>query len=116
MTDIDRDTDTELTRLFAELAAPDTADETFVARVGARIVLQRRIAIAIPLGAALLLALAIWATWPAPYLFSLRATGGVALIAEGVDRFFNSPVGMATAAALLFTAALSAWLYEQVRR
>ena len=105
--------DTDLIRLFAqEDALP--ADEAFVTRVTARIARRNRLALAAPFGAALLLLLAIWATWPAAYTFSGNALAGLMLMADSLGTFFNAPAGMIAAGALLLSAALWSWLNEQL--
>ena len=106
--------DTDLIRLFAE---EDTlpGDEAFVAGVTARIALRKRLAVAAPFGAALLLLLAIWATWPAAYTFSGNALAGLMLMADSLGAFFNSPAGMVAGGALLLSAALWSWLNDQLR-
>lgn len=105
--------DLDLQRLFTEEPAP--ADEAFVAGVTARIAWRRRLAWALPAGAALLLVFAIWATWPAAYTFSGNAIAGLVLIGASLGEFFNSPVGMIAVTALLATAAFWAWMYERLR-
>ncbi|HEY0300895.1 MAG TPA: hypothetical protein VGC36_06170 [Rhizomicrobium sp.] len=106
--------DADLTRLFA---ATDTVadDEAFVAGVASRIVRHKRAAWAFPTGAALLLVLAIWVSWPAAYAFSSEALSGLQLITGALGAFFNSPTGMLAAGVTLATAAGWAWLDERLR-
>ena len=106
--------DTDLIRLFAEDDA-FPADEAFVASVTARIARRKRLAFAAPLGAALLLLFAIWATWPAAYNFSGNALAGLMLMADSLGTFFNSAAGMVAGGALLLSAALWSWLNDQLR-
>ena len=106
--------DLDLTRIFAE-AAPPPGDEAFVAQVTSRIAWRRRVLWAMPAGAAALLVLAIWATWPAAYGFSTDALTGILLIANALETFFNAPLGMITATTLLVTAVLWSWLYDRTR-
>ena len=74
--------DTDLIRLFAEEAILP-ADEDFVTGVTARIAWRKRLILAAPFGAALLLLLAIWPTWPAASTFS-----GNALVRPAADGRF----------------------------
>ena len=105
--------DSDLVRLFAEEPTlPD--DEAFVAGVTARLARRRRLAVATPVGAAMLLLLAIWATWPAAYNFSGNAIAGLMLMTDSLGAFFNSPAGMVTGGALLLTAALWGWLNDRL--
>lgn len=104
--------DLDLIRMFAQ-AAPLLEDDAFVAQVTARIAWRRRVLWAMPAGAAALLVLAIWATWPAAYGFSTDALAGILLIANALEAFFNSPLGMITATTLLLTTVLWSWLYER---
>lgn len=105
--------DSDLTRLFAEQhAAPE--DEAFVAQVTGRIARRRQMAPALPAAAAALLALAIWATWPSAYLFSADALSGATFIANGIGEFSTTPIGVLTALVLLVTAAVWAWVHEQM--
>ncbi len=106
--------DLDLTRMFAE-TAPAPEDDAFVAQVTTRIAWRRRVLWAMPAGAAALLILAIWATWPAAYGFSTDALAGILLIANTLETFFNSPLGMITAATLLLTGALWSWLQDRTR-
>ena len=106
--------DSDLIRLFAEEDAPP-ADEAFVSGVTARIARRKRLALAAPFGAAALLLLAIWITWPAAYTFSDDALTGLMLMAETLGAFFNSAAGMIAGGALLISAALWSWLNEQMR-
>ncbi len=106
--------DTDLIRLFAQTAELPQ-DEAFVAGVSRRIAARRRLAWAWPAGAAVLLLLAIWATWPAAYTFSIDALSGIQLLAGSLATISNSPAGMLTAAVLLLTAVLWSWLFERVR-
>ena len=109
-----RNDDTDLTRLFAE-TAPLPSDEAFVARVTRHIAWRQRLILALPAGVAVLLALAIWATWPAALTFSGAAITGLVLLVQGTGAFFNSPTGVFTAVALLLTAGFWSWLYERLR-
>ncbi len=103
----------DLARLFAEQPDPPD-DETFVTQVTIRITRRRQLAIALPAILAALLVLAIWAIWPAAYLFGTDALSGIAFIANGIGGFFTTPVGILTAAALLFAAVIWAWIREQM--
>ena len=106
--------DSDLIRLFAaEPVLP--ADEAFVAGVTTRIAWRKRFAFAVPLGAAALLLLAIWATWPAAYTFSDNVLAGLSLMTESLGAFSNSLAGMVAAGALLLATALWSWLNEQLR-
>ena len=106
--------DSDLIRLFAEEDALP-ADETFVAGVTARLVRRKRLALAAPLGVAMLLLFAIWATWPAAFNFSGNALAGILLMADSLGAFFNSPAGMVAGGALLLTAAMWRWLHDHLR-
>lgn len=106
--------DTDLIRLFAEEDALP-ADEAFVTGVTARIVRRKRLTLAAPFGAAILLLLAIWATWPAAYTFSGNALAGILLMTDSLGTFFNSAAGMVAGGALLLSAALWRWLNDQLR-
>lgn len=106
--------DTDLTRLFAETAVLPH-DDAFVARVAGRIAWRKRLTLAVPVGLAALLLLAVWATWPAAYVFSVNALSGVLLIADSLATFFTSPTGILAAVVLLLTVAFWAWLFERVR-
>ena len=105
--------DSDLIRLFAEDDALP-ADEAFVSGVAARIVRRKRLAFAAPLGVAMLLLFAIWATWPAAYAFSGNAFAGILLMADSLGAFFNSPAGMVAGGALLLTAGLWRWLDDRL--
>ena len=106
--------DTDLIRLFAEEDALP-ANEAFVAGVTARIARRKRLALAAQFGAAILLLLAIWATWPASYAFSGIAFAGILLMTDSLGTFFNSAAGMVAGGALLLSAALWSWLNDQLR-
>jgi hypothetical protein len=106
--------DTDLTRMFAEAALP-ADDDAFVARVTARIAWRKRLILAMPVGLAALLLLAIWATWPAAYDFSRDVLSGLVLLAVWLNEFFTSPAGMFAAVVLLLTAAAWSWLFDRTR-
>jgi hypothetical protein len=106
--------DLDLTRLFADAPAPPDG-EAFVARIAFRIAWYRRLALALPAGAVALLVFAIWATWPAVYVFSRDALSGILLIAHAISTFFTSPTGMFAATVLLLTAAAWTRLFEWLR-
>ncbi|MEJ0027071.1 MAG: hypothetical protein WDN01_13670 [Rhizomicrobium sp.] len=100
--------DSDLVRLFAE--QPDLpADDAFVAGVTARLARRRRLAVAAPFAVVAALLLAVWASWPATRDLIAESVSGIALLAGGVGSFFNSAIGVVTAAALLLAAALSLW-------
>lgn len=104
--------DSDLKRLFAEAEAP-APDEAFVASVSARIRQQNRLAYAIPAVLALLLLAAIWATWPAAYMFSAEALAGIATFGTTIGMLANSQLGMTVALTLVATGLLWAWLFER---
>ncbi|MBS0470469.1 MAG: hypothetical protein JSR60_05315 [Proteobacteria bacterium] len=104
--------DSDLIRLFAE---DDSAisDEAFVSAVSARIRMRQYAVLAVPTLLTALLLAAVWATWPAAYVFSTSVMSGLATLGAMVGTLANSQLGMTVALTLVATGLLWAWLFER---